>query len=213
MAGIGFHIGGAPRRRGERGGFARGGGGLTVGGYPGRIGSLGAMNLIGAPLPGMPAGFPLPALGAVQRPPGLMGFGAPAPGPMALGGPIPGMQMQPAAAQDAYSLVLPVPPALAIAAGASATLTMTPQRPMRIERLTTAVATGVWLITSFLAGVDNQFVASGAVDAGLFAPTAFGVALRGSTVYPGITVTIVIQNNTGAAASTAGWAIIGTAVA
>ena len=103
-------------------------------------------------------------------------------------------------------------PITTVAAGASVSVEVRPQRPIRLERLIIDGATLAGLyITDLLIGADPQFVNAGGVPAGVFAPTAFGTDLRGNTAQPGITVTINFQNTTGAAI-TFGGAFIGTSL-
>jgi len=99
-----------------------------------------------------------------------------------------------------------------IAAGATATIELRPQRPIRIERLLLDGATlGGLFVTDLLIGAETQFVNSGAVPVSVFAPTAFGTDLRGNTASPGITVTVRVLNSTGGAL-TIGGAIIGSSL-
>jgi hypothetical protein len=103
-------------------------------------------------------------------------------------------------------------PQTTIAAGASVDVEFRPQRPIRVERLvldgTTLV--GVFL-NDFLIGAEPQFVNAGSVPASTFAPTAFGVGLRGNTAQPGISVTLRFQN-LGGAPVTIGGALLGTSL-
>jgi len=103
-------------------------------------------------------------------------------------------------------------PLTTIAAGATVDVEFRPQRPLRIERLILdgSSTAGVFL-TDLLIGAEPQFVNSGAVPVSAFAPTAFGTDLRGNTAQPGITVTIRLQNTTGAGV-TIGGAVIGSSL-
>lgn len=194
--------------------------GQHIGGYTGRIGMLGPYNMVGAPalmMPGMMPGM-MPPGGLRPGMPGLaphgmavpMGWGAPQGGMM--GGPVPDMAMAYNPNQGAYVLILPIPSTGSLAAAASATVSIQPQRPMRLERLATTATAAQFTIT-LAAGVDNQFIGAGAVDAAIFAAGAFGVAIRGSTVYPGITISMIVTNISGGALTAQGWAFIGSAVA
>jgi hypothetical protein len=99
-----------------------------------------------------------------------------------------------------------------IAANSTVDVEFRPQRPLRIERLILdgTVVAGVFL-TDLLIGAEPQFVNSGAVPVSAFQPTAFGTDLRGNTAQPGITVTIRLQNTTGAQV-TIGGAVIGSSL-
>lgn len=103
-------------------------------------------------------------------------------------------------------------PLTTVAANSTIDVEFRPQRPLRIERLILdgSSTAGVFL-TDLLIGAEPQFVNSGAVPVSAFAPTAFGTDLRGNTAQPGITVTIRLQNTTGAAV-TIGGAVIGSSL-
>ena len=103
-------------------------------------------------------------------------------------------------------------PLTAIPANTTVDVEFRPQRPLRIERLIldgTTVA-GIFL-TDLLIGAEPQFVNSGAVPVSAFQPTAFGTDLRGNTAQPGITVTLRLQNTTGAPV-TIGGSVIGSSL-
>lgn len=103
-------------------------------------------------------------------------------------------------------------PLTTIQAGASATVSFRPQRPIRAERLVLdgAIVAGVF-VTDFLIGADPQFVNSGAVPVSVFAPTGFNMELRGNTAQPGIDVTLTFNNTTGVAV-TLGGMLLGTSL-
>jgi hypothetical protein len=97
-----------------------------------------------------------------------------------------------------------------IAAGATEIVTVRPQRPFRVERLTlTASAPGA-LLVDFRVGATPQFVSAGAVPVEVFGPTATDNVLHGDTASVGMDITIVIVNPTAAPIDVAG-AIVGTA--
>jgi hypothetical protein len=85
--------------------------------------------------------------------------------------------------------------AFTAASGTLLTLSASPQRPFRGRRLvvditrTGASATGLVTITRLDVGADNQLPGSGAIGAGTFAATAFGVDLDLDPATPGVTVT------------------------
>ena len=103
-------------------------------------------------------------------------------------------------------------PLTTIAAGATATINFRPQRPIRAERLVLdgSAVGGVFLV-DFLVGAEPQFVNSGAVPVSAFQPQAFGIDLKGNTAQPGIDVTLLIQNTTGAPV-TIGGMLLGTSL-
>jgi hypothetical protein len=103
-------------------------------------------------------------------------------------------------------------PLTTVAAGATATVSFRPQRPIRAERLVLdgASIAGVF-VTDFLIGADPQFVNSGAVPVSVFTPSGFNMELRGNTAQPGIDVTLTFQNTTGAAV-TLGGMLLGTSL-
>lgn len=103
-------------------------------------------------------------------------------------------------------------PLTTVAAGATATISFRPQRPIRAERLVLdgASVAGVF-VTDFLIGAEPQFVNSGAVPVSVFAPTGFNMELRGNTAQPGIDVTLTFNNTTGAAV-TIGGMLLGTSL-
>jgi hypothetical protein len=145
------------------------------------------------------------------RPMGPAGMG---PVPLPTGAAGGGMGLAPGSGQQPFGFFGAFSSSGSIAAAGTATITMNPQRPFRIERVATFAAAGVWLITSLTNGVDPQQVNLGnGVDSALFATSAFGVALRGSTAWPGITISMGLSNISGAAATAQGWAIVGTALA
>lgn len=203
-----------------------------VGGWGGRVGAASyGRQIVGAGMPGPGAPGPLLGGGGGFSPAQLqqmihaavaqhMGQVAPRPPMGPAGVPLPtgaagsGMGLTPGSGQQPFGFFGAFSSSGSIAAAGTATITMNPQRPFRIERVATFAAAGVWLITSLTNGVDPQQVNLGnGVDSALFATSAFGVALRGSTAWPGITISMGLSNISGAAATAQGWAIVGTALA
>lgn len=103
-------------------------------------------------------------------------------------------------------------PQTSVPANGSVTVEFRPQRPIRVERLVIDGTSlqGIFL-DDFLIGAEPQFVNSGSVPASTFAPTAFGVGLRGNTAQPGISVSLRFSNSTGTA-QTIGGALLGTSL-
>lgn len=103
-------------------------------------------------------------------------------------------------------------PQTTVPANGSVTVEFRPQRPIRVERLVIdgTSLTGIFL-DDFLIGAEPQFVNSGSVPASTFAPTAFGVGLRGNTAQPGISVSLRFSNTTGQQ-QTIGGALLGTSL-
>ncbi len=94
----------------------------------------------------------------------------------------------------------------------TATITLNPQRPMRIERLTLfSSATGI-VIDDIRVGAESQFISAGnSVPWEVWGPTAVDTTLRGATAVPGITITIAVRNPTGGTLAISG-ALIGMAL-
>jgi hypothetical protein len=101
--------------------------------------------------------------------------------------------------------------ALSIAAGASEAITVAPQEPFRIKRLTTTESAPGLLIDDFRVGVDPVFVQAGSVPNAAFAPTAVGMKLRTKVAKVGNTITLVVRNPTAAPIDFAGL-IVGDSV-
>jgi hypothetical protein len=104
-------------------------------------------------------------------------------------------------------------PATPIAPGATANISIRPQRAIRVQRLVlqSTVSPSQLLITDITVGARPQFVNAGAVPVGVFAANAFDVELRGDTASPGIEITLTVTNPSAAAETLAG-AIIGEAL-
>jgi hypothetical protein len=86
--------------------------------------------------------------------------------------------------------------------GATAVITVNPQLPFKLVRLSTAV-TG-FLIENIQIGTVSQFVAAGAVPSEIFAPDANDVDLKGDTAVPGVAIQITVTNTNAAAADFTG---------
>lgn len=84
-----------------------------------------------------------------------------------------------------------------VGAGATAVITVNPQLPFKLIRLSTAAAG--FLIENIQIGTVSQFVAAGAVPSEIFAPDATGVELKGDTAVPGVAIQITVTNNTAGA--------------
>ena len=103
------------------------------------------------------------------------------------GVPMPGVRLQPLGLGAT---------AFTAASGTILALTAQPQRPFKGQRLvvditrTGASATGLVTITRLDVGTSNQLVASSALSAAAFAPTAFDVNLQLDPATPGITITV-----------------------
>lgn len=103
------------------------------------------------------------------------------------GVPMPGLRLQPLGLGAS---------AFTAASGTTLTLTGTPQRPFKGQRLvvditrTGASATGLVTINQLNIGTDNQMVSSQGIGAGAFAATAFDVNLQLAPCTPGILVTV-----------------------
>lgn len=77
------------------------------------------------------------------------------------------------------------------------TISVQVQRVFRVERVnfnSSLNALSQTVITQINVGQDPQFVNSGAVPISAFFATSFGLTLRGNTAYPGLTITISVQN-------------------
>lgn len=129
--------------------------------------------------------------------------------------PLPGLTGQARIADEVPQVgrrqIAPIP-FTTVNAGATVDVELRPQRPIRIERLVLdgANVAGLFL-TDLLVGAEPQFVNAGAVPLSTFAPTAFGVELRGNTAQPGIAVVLRV-NNTTAGNLSFGGALIGTSL-
>lgn len=91
---------------------------------------------------------------------------------------------------------MPFPSTTVLAAAATATITLLPQRAFRVERLvmTSSVTPSAVVLSQINVGQEPQFVGTGVVPLDAFASGAFDTYLRGTTAVPGITITIVITN-------------------
>ena len=84
-----------------------------------------------------------------------------------------------------------------IGVGATAIITLLPQLPFKLERLSSPAAGLV--IDNIQVGTVSQFVAAGGVAVEVFGPTATGIGLRGDTAVPGVSIQITVSNPTAAA--------------
>ena len=126
-----------------------------------------------------------------------------------LGQPQRGPQVVKTTRKVLYRQLLPIP-ATSVATTVTATITMKPQRLMRVERLIIdAVTAPDFDIQSLNIGQENQYVAAGLVPAGIFVPDAVGVTLRGSTASVGTEIVMQVTNNN-ASTKTFKGAFIGT---
>lgn len=76
--------------------------------------------------------------------------------------------------------------------GATAVITVNPQLPFKLIRLSTPVVD--FDIENIQIGTVSQFVAAGAVPSEVFAPDATGVELKGDTAVPGVAIQITVTN-------------------
>lgn len=80
------------------------------------------------------------------------------------------------------------------ASGTTLQATATPQKPMKgsrlvIDQVRSATATGLVTLASLKIGTREVLISAQPVPAGMFAPGAFGVALRMVEAHPGIIIT------------------------
>lgn len=85
----------------------------------------------------------------------------------------------------------------ALAANATAVITVNPQLPFKLMRLSTP-STNV-TVDNIQIGTVSQFVAAGGIPAEVFAPNAIGVDLKGDTAIPGVQIQITVTDTSGAA--------------
>lgn len=101
-------------------------------------------------------------------------------------------------------LVLPLPGRIVVAGNATVTTAVRPQRAFRVEKVLFTQFQDVamptlanpLLVLSINIGAEPVFVASGGMPMRVFVETAVGNTLRGYTAFPGIDVTLVVQNPT-----------------
>lgn len=146
----------------------------------------------------------LPAFMAQQSAPQQMAPQQMAPQPLGPGGlPLP-KWIQPGLGKK-----LPIPISTeSVAAGATRTITLQPQRAMNIKRLVLVTSDKGFVVDSFVVGTVPQFNAAGDLPAEVFSPGSFDVELDGSIATPGITITLVVRN-TNSVPITIGGAILG----
>lgn len=85
----------------------------------------------------------------------------------------------------------------ALAANATAVITVNPQLPFKLMRLSTP-STNVQ-VDNIQIGTVSQFVAAGGIPAEVFAPNSVGVGLKGDTAVPGVQIQITVTDTSGAA--------------
>lgn len=93
-----------------------------------------------------------------------------------------------------------------IAAGATAIITVNPQLPFKLQRISTP-SLGL-TIDNVQIGTSSQFAAAGAIASEVFGPQATDVELKGDTAVPGVGIQLTVTNPTLAAVVFAG-ALIG----
>jgi len=93
------------------------------------------------------------------------------------------------------------------------TVTLTPQRAFRCERLVMSsdVAKSLLSVQAITIGAQPQFVNDGDAPFDMFLATAFGTTLRGDTANPGTTVSVKLSNASLVAENVLG-AFIGEAI-
>ena len=116
-------------------------------------------------------------------------------------------QQMPGGTDRGREQALPLDSGVTIAAAASSTITASPQRAFRAERLVidpggaTGVAGGltagtIWLLSNFFIGADFQFLSTGgSIPASVFHPQSVGTRLKGTTAVPGIQIAIGVTNS------------------
>lgn len=85
----------------------------------------------------------------------------------------------------------------ALAANATAVITVNPQLPFKLLRLSTP-STNV-TVDNIQIGTVSQFVAAGGIPSEVFAPNAIAVDLKGDTAVPGVQIQITVTDTSGAA--------------
>jgi hypothetical protein len=80
----------------------------------------------------------------------------------------------------------------ALLAGATAVITVTPQLPFKLMRLSTPSANIT--IDNIQIGTVSQFVAAGGVPSECMAPLAIGAELKGDTCVPGVQIQITVTD-------------------
>lgn len=85
----------------------------------------------------------------------------------------------------------------ALAANATAVITVNPQLPFKLMKLATP-STNVQ-VDNIQIGTVSQFVAAGGIPAEVFAPNSVGVGLKGDTAVPGVQIQITVTDTSGAA--------------
>lgn len=82
-----------------------------------------------------------------------------------------------------------------VLAAALATVSARPQRPFQTQRFVwPSTTSGFFDVILFTVGQENMMVQAGSVSAEIFAQTGVGVGLSGYIAYPGIEITLQVQN-------------------
>ena len=85
----------------------------------------------------------------------------------------------------------------ALAANATAVITVNPQLPFKLMKLATP-STNVQ-VDNIQIGTVSQFVAAGGIPSEVFAPNSVGVGLKGDTAVPGVQIQITVTDTSAAA--------------
>lgn len=80
----------------------------------------------------------------------------------------------------------------ALAAGATAVITVTPQLPYKLMRLSSPSLQVT--VDNIQIGTVSQFVAAGGVPAECMAPNAIGAQLKGDTCVPGVQIQVTVTD-------------------
>jgi len=134
-------------------------------------------------------------------------------GAMAVPGLRPGQRVGQSTPDVARTQISPLP-VMNLVGNQTLTFTWQPQRPFRLERMflqSTGVENKDFVVTNLVVGADPQFVNEGPVPGSMFLQNAVGCHLRGNTANPGVTLSITVQNLTGAPITIFG-GIIGTSL-
>jgi hypothetical protein len=85
----------------------------------------------------------------------------------------------------------------ALLANATAVITVNPQLPFKLLRLSTP-STNI-TVDNIQIGTVSQFVAAGGIPSEVFAPNSIGIDLKGDTAVPGVQIQITVTDVSGAA--------------
>jgi len=133
-------------------------------------------------------------------------------GAMAVPGLRPGQRVGQSTPDVARTQISPLP-VMTVNGNQTTTFTWQPQRPFRLERMFLQSQGGNtdFVVHNLVVGADPQFVNEGPVPGTMFLQNAVGCHLRGNTANPGVTLSITVQNLTGAPITIFG-GIIGTSL-